>query len=165
MKSSASEPSIRRRSHGIERIFDQLKKLTWHFVLTGPFNIFALSTRNFERLYFRTLRVVPCERTNFQPVEKTSGAVWTFPKNRLLNLLTPSLVDCRFKLWCSGAVHEGHHTASGTDNQGKLTIFCLSWFNSFRLVCGNQFVGYLFDFSFSRNLIILLKVVSQRVDV
>ena len=33
-----------------DEIFDWLKNLTGHFVDTEPFNIFALFTRNFERL-------------------------------------------------------------------------------------------------------------------
>ena len=41
---------IRLSSHGNELIFHQLKNFTGHFVHTGRFNIFALFTRNFERL-------------------------------------------------------------------------------------------------------------------
>ena len=41
---------IRLSSHGNELIFYQLKNFTGHFVHTGRFNIFALFTRNFERL-------------------------------------------------------------------------------------------------------------------
>ena len=41
---------IRLTSHGNELNFDQLKNFTGHFVHTGRFNIFALFTRNFERL-------------------------------------------------------------------------------------------------------------------
>ena len=37
-------------SRGTRRIFDRLKNLTGHLVRTEPFNIFALFTRNFERL-------------------------------------------------------------------------------------------------------------------
>ena len=40
---------LRLRSHDNGRIFDRLNKLTGHFVHTGPFNIFALFKRNFER--------------------------------------------------------------------------------------------------------------------
>ena len=41
---------LRLQSHGTGRIFHQLKNLTRHFVHTGPFNIFALFTR--DRLIF-----------------------------------------------------------------------------------------------------------------
>ena len=38
----------RLHSHGTEQIFYWLKNLTGHFVHTGPFNIFAIFTWNFE---------------------------------------------------------------------------------------------------------------------
>ena len=37
-------------SHGTEQIFYWLKNLTGHFVHTGPFNIFAMFTHNFEEV-------------------------------------------------------------------------------------------------------------------
>ena len=60
------------------RIFRQLKNLTGHFIHTGSFNNFALSTPNFERLYFRRLRWFRVNRTpkrvNFQVAENSSCA-------------------------------------------------------------------------------------------
>ena len=46
----ASFPSLRLHVHGFGRIFDRLKILTGQFAHTGPFDIFALFTGNFERL-------------------------------------------------------------------------------------------------------------------
>ena len=57
MKSSASEPGIRSRSHDIERIFDRLTNLT---LPHGTVQYFCSVYTNLERLYFRTVKVVPC---------------------------------------------------------------------------------------------------------
>ena len=46
----ASFPSLRLHVHGFGRIFDRLKILAGQFAHTGPFDIFALFTSNFERL-------------------------------------------------------------------------------------------------------------------
>ena len=46
----ASFSGLRLHVHGFGRIFDRLKILTGQFVHTGPFDIFALCTSNFERL-------------------------------------------------------------------------------------------------------------------
>lgn len=60
------------------------ENLSEHVIHAGPFNIFALLTRNLNRLSSKFShgfnRVVPCERnwpkrTSFQPVKISSGAV------------------------------------------------------------------------------------------
>jgi len=64
------------RSQGIGRIFDRLKILTGHFVYTGPFNIFALFTRNFERISILIFGMYGTpKRTKFETVENSSAAV------------------------------------------------------------------------------------------
>ena len=75
----------RLRSHGIGRIFDRLKNLTGHFLHTMVQYILCSicsDHTNFERLDVYIFVRLTCfrvnrtpERTNFQPVESSSGAI------------------------------------------------------------------------------------------
>ena len=75
---------FRLRSYCLGWTFDQLKILIGHFVHTGPFNICALFTRNFEppgvwiSVRLRRFRVNGTPKSmNFQAVENSSSAVRT----------------------------------------------------------------------------------------